>query len=420
MKVAIIGMPKTGTTALYESIKKELPANTVTSFEPKTLRELNYVINSQQDNALTKIMFGRLSEINFKCESFDKVIIIVRDPRDYLISSLLYKFDNPNLAKNEDKFNQILELFRRKQSNPKSISLTELYGAFDNNSQWDKHLKLYYELIEFINMSNAHVLKYEDFAGNQLSDLSDYLGFSVQNERKLTGWTSKIQRKGVSGDWKNWFTAADLYLKDIFFPVMDTLGYKDWELSGNPIIEKEYSIDYISKLTVQNLSDPTKSQLVTPEYIDNLYSAAKDNKVIPIVRLALLKLEGKHLEPDLVGAMFLLRKASEMGSSRAQREFGKLILENCHDNMKALGLGAEYYFTQAIGENDPESCYYLGNMFLQGNSIPINVNEAFKLFLQGSELGSKSCMRKLAMCYEKGIGTNRDKDLAKHWLKQRS
>jgi hypothetical protein len=422
MKIAIIGMPKTGTTALYESIKKVLPENTTTSFEPKTSQELNYVLNSQQESALTKIMFGRLADINFKCEPFDKVIVIVRDPRDYLISSLLYKFDNPNLAKNEHRYNEILDLFKRKQLDPKTISLTELYSAFDKENQWDKHLSLYHELIEFINNNNnnnVNVLKYEDFADNQLHELSDYLGFSVQNERQLTGWTSKIQRKGVSGDWKNWFTGKDLYLKDVFFPVMDVLGYKDWSMIDGPVIEKEYSIDYITKLTVQNLSDPTKSQAITPEYIENLYSAAKDNKVIPIVRLALLKLEGKYLKSDLVGAMFLLKKASEMGSTRAQREFGKLILENCSDNMKALGLGAEYYFAQAVEDNDPESCYYLGDIFLKGNVVPTNDSKAFELFLRGSELGSKSCMRKLAMCYEKGIGTHIDTHLAKHWLDQR-
>ncbi|MPW28740.1 hypothetical protein F9L16_06945 [Agarivorans sp. B2Z047] len=420
MKVAIIGMPKTGTTALYESIKNCLPVGTTTSFEPKNSNELQYVTNSQQPDALTKIMFGRLREVNFQVNEFDKVIVIVRDPRDYLVSSLLYKFDSPNLAKNRAKYNAVLNLFERKQNDPKSISFSALFNSFGEEHSWDKHLDLYYNLSAFIESNSIHLLRYEDFAVGNLTCLSNYLGLKVVNERELTGWTSKIKRKGVSGDWKNWFTSDDLYLKETFKPVMDKFGYSDWTLPEKPVIEKEYSLDYIRKLTEQNQVDPTKTQAVTKDYINNLYSAAKDNKVIPIVRLALLKLEGKYIDKDLLGALLLLIKASEMGSVRANRELGKLILETSPDNMKAIGLGAEYYFMKAVESNDPESCFFLGEMNLQGKDIDVNHDLAFKLFLKGAELGSKSCMRLLAHCYRNAIGVDRSESEANNWLDKRT
>ena len=421
MKIAIIGMPKTGTTALYESIKAELPVGTATSFEPKSKSELNYLLSEKRDSVLTKIMFTRLNDIDFNVGLFDKTIVIVRDPRDYLVSSLLYKFDDPSICKNKNKLASLISLFEKKQEDPKQVSFTELYRSFSETEiNWDSHLKLYVDLIRFIEKNDVFVLKYEDFADDRLESLNKYLSLSVKNKRELEGWTAKIQRKGTSGDWKNWFTSKDLYLQNVFNLVMGTLGYTDWKLPDNPIIEKKYSVDYIQKLIAANHSDPTKSQKITPEYINNLYSAAKDNKVIPLTRLALLKLEGKSVEYDLLGAFVLLKKAAAMGSVRAQREVGKIILSNCTDNLKAIGEGADYYFFLAEKQNDPESCYFLGEMYLKGNLIEENDDLAFHYFLKGAELGSKSCMRRLAYCYEKGVGVDQNEVLKNEWLAKRA
>ena len=423
MKIAIIGMPKTGTTALYESIKLELPAGTATSFEPKNKAELDYLLSEKRDAVLTKIMFTRLNDIEFDVNNFDKTIVIVRDPRDYLVSSLLYKFDDPTVSKNKDKLSSLICLFEKKQANPSEVSFTELYRGFNGGVakiNWDTHLKLYVDLLKFIEKNDVFLLKYEDFATDSLDSLNEYLSLSVKNKRELEGWTAKIQRKGTSGDWKNWFTIEDLYLQEVFNNVMTSFGYTDWILTDNPIIEKKHSLEYIQKLIEANQSDPTKPQEITPQYIENLYSAAKDNKVIPLTRLALLKLEGKSIEYDLLGAFIMLQKAAAMGSVRAQREVGKIILSNCSDNLKGTGEGADYYFFQAEKQDDPESCYFLGEMNLKGEVIIKDYDLAFKYFLKGAELGSKSCMRRLAHCYEKGIGTDINESLKNEWLARKA
>jgi hypothetical protein len=421
MKVAIIGMPKTGTTALYESIKLELPLDTVTSFEPKNKSELSYVLTEKRDNALTKIMFTKLNDVDFRVEEFDKTVVIVRDPRDYLVSSLLYKFDDPKICKSNEKLKYLISLFKVKQERPDQISFTKLYSAFsDTEINWNLHLKLYKNLLKFIEKQNVFVLKYEDFAYDLLQPLNYYLGLTVKNKRKLEGWTAKIQRKGTSGDWKNWFTKDDLYLREVFLDVMSKLNYSDWDLSPKPVIEDKYCLGYINKLIEANTTDPTKSQEITPEYIENLYSAAKDNKVIPLTRLALLKLEGKSVEPDIFGALLMLKKAASMGSVRAQREIGKIILRDCPDNLKALGEGADYYFNLAAAQDDPESCYFLGEMYLKGEAVVQSNNIAFNLFLKGAELNSKSCMRLLADCFKHGIGTEKNEELKEKWLARRA
>lgn len=414
MKVAIIGLPKTGTTALYESIKAKLPRDADCSFEPKTLNEVEYLLNGNNENVLAKFMFGKVLELGFDGTGFDKVVVIVRDPRDYLVSSLLYRFDNPTISKDIQRYSELLKKFETKQKKPSSISFTSLSNEFGPEN-WDKHLELYYKLLGYIKNNDVHVLRYEDFCDNQLQELSEYLGVEITNKRELTGWTSKIQRKGKSGDWKNWFTDDDLILESVFGGLCAELGYDDWQLPKSQVIEKEYSIDYIKKLAAANEVDPTKSKAVTKEYIENLYSAARDNKQVAILKLGIMKLAGEELEQDILGAFMLLKKAAEMGSARGAREVGKIILERTKDNMAAIGLGADFYFEKAVELEDPESCYYLGQMFQVGSVVDKNDQKAFSLFLKGAELGSKSCMRKVAVCYRKGLGTKVSEENASFW-----
>ena len=86
-KIAIIGLAKSGTSALYSSIKQALPEPRRLVFEPQTPLELNYLTNQNKENALTKIMFTSLGACKFNPEKFSDNIFIVRDPRDTLAES---------------------------------------------------------------------------------------------------------------------------------------------------------------------------------------------------------------------------------------------------------------------------------------------------------------------------------------------
>lgn len=116
----------------------------------------------------------------------------------------------------------------------------------------------------------------------------------------------------------------------------------------------------------------------------------------------------------------MLKKAASMGSPRAQREIGKIILEKCTDNLKALGEGADYYFGLAVEQDDPESCFHLGEMYFSGKYIEHSNEKAFQLYLKGARLNSKSCMRRLAQCYSKGLGVEKNEEMGAKWLERRS
>jgi hypothetical protein len=64
-----------------------------------------------------------------------------------------------------------------------------------------------------------------------------------------------VVRKKSTGDWRHWFTVEDIDLaKSAYLPYMEALKYdcEDWSLDKNPVIEPQYSSDYMQKIARQN------------------------------------------------------------------------------------------------------------------------------------------------------------------------
>jgi hypothetical protein len=60
-----------------------------------------------------------------------------------------------------------------------------------------------------------------------------------------------VIRKKATGDWRHWFTEDDIkLLKPTYTPYMEFIGYDctDWKPNANPIIEPEYSSEYMQRL----------------------------------------------------------------------------------------------------------------------------------------------------------------------------
>jgi hypothetical protein len=91
MKIVVAGLGKTGTTALFCKLKQAMPPDTLCLFEPRGYRApSNHVAH-----ILAKDLFGYDKTINVASfQSFDKRILMVRDPRDTLVSRVLYDIYN--------------------------------------------------------------------------------------------------------------------------------------------------------------------------------------------------------------------------------------------------------------------------------------------------------------------------------------
>ena len=119
---------------------------------------------------------------------------------------------------------------------------------------------------------------------------------------------------------------------------------------------------------------------------------------------------------------------------------GRKLLEECENAKYGVGyanLGVGYfkglygypkdeykafdYFKAAANNNHPSACWMIGNMIIKGK-IGSNTNEdyktAIKYFEKAKSLGNIAAINSLGLCYQEGIGVNKDIDKALKLFKE--
>ena len=250
MKILIYGLPKSGTSAIFSLIKSSQVEECVFLFEPDNLTLCNE-INTK--HLLVKTLVGQRNEALF--DQFEKKILIIRDPRDWLISTFLYTTAIHTIFKNNGWVSALLRLLSKKQEDTSSISFHELISyKVKNHSPWIDNLLL--SDVVFKNYINFHkanpdyfVLKYEDFINRDLAELEQYLGLKLTGSTNVGEELKRVERTKSYGDWKQWFTIKDVdYYKPILKEFMDRYGYTDWELPSNQKVSSAHGSTYVLRL----------------------------------------------------------------------------------------------------------------------------------------------------------------------------
>lgn len=169
-----------------------------------------------------------------------KTFFILRDPRDIVVSwyfSLRYSH-SPNVLINDIK--KQLDKLCFSEGLKYSIDKLEEVGLFEVQRSWTSIPR---------NLENIKVFYYEDFVKNNFSFLKDifsYLDISM-SEKEFTSLCNKYSfekisggrksgledinshyRKGVSGDWKNYFEVSTIaHFKDVTKDLLEVLGYAE-------------------------------------------------------------------------------------------------------------------------------------------------------------------------------------------------
>jgi hypothetical protein len=233
MKILIAGMAKTGTTALFYKVKHAFPTSPRCLFEQRT-----YVPHAIDDRlgVLAKIIVSPHGYWDYKSfEGFDKIILLVRDPRDRMISELLFvPATDPELWKSK-KLASYLQILRRKEKDPSLVGVVEIFKALwrfqgyaFSHSKLTSYLKRgqsfflqYHE-----DHPNAFVLRYEDLIDDNLQALESYLGLSLPHGNQVEKLHSYIGRTKGAGFWKQCFLPADVrYFASTLQPYMQQYGY---------------------------------------------------------------------------------------------------------------------------------------------------------------------------------------------------
>lgn len=267
MNVLVFGQGKSGTTVIAKTIQHSLPG-AVFLMEPKTEAALT---RPGTAHTVVKILHGQwqknlpgLTTVlrNESSAHFDRIVKIIRDPRDQAISSFLYNFFNlarPGGATAE-QLDEVVALVRAKEQSPQQISFASLCAEVNRIMRWRNYSsawlmtesgqvtnRAFWEFLVSLGDS-GHVVRYESFIQGDLRGLESYLGFRLSRRREV-GEYERTRRSAASGNWREFFTPEDVaILRPLTAELLAEMGYPDWQLRPVEHLNPEHFSGYLTRL----------------------------------------------------------------------------------------------------------------------------------------------------------------------------
>jgi len=266
LKILVVGKAKTGTTYLSKLIQHSLP-DCRYQMEPKDPKFLfDLYADESNDNLVTKIIFEHwdkspnvrmamlMDELPFV---YNKKILIVRDPRDELVSRLLYIVkplkDQGKLT--GESLTEWLGVLNRKEESPGEVSLDYMITSLDRIfgtsflDAFTRHLTSFSAFFR-AKPRSLFAIRYEDVVDGKLDRLEEYLDFKIQGDVQHDAYIKQTKRSGGYGDWRRFFTQEDVEnLAPIMQEYMSQIGYSDWNLDTVEKLDSRTVSEYVKSLT---------------------------------------------------------------------------------------------------------------------------------------------------------------------------
>jgi hypothetical protein len=247
-RILLLGIGKSGTTALMTALSQSLALPYV--MEPKNLNNLDY-----GSSFIVKKLVDTFSEPEIDClPNFDRIVFVVRDPRDALVSRILYQpYKLPAFA-DDGAVRRYISILERKIEAPDSVPLIGIINELREISGY-RTLKtvtiIQNKFMHIYNLfqHNALLIHYEDFIDGKIGALESYVGSNIIGSVQVEDKFQRVVRSRGYGDWKNWFTSKDKkFLDDKFKDFYIKFGYAPEETKSAPTIDRDLSINYIVKV----------------------------------------------------------------------------------------------------------------------------------------------------------------------------
>ncbi len=252
MHYLVAGQGKSGTTALFACLQQSLPSDTYTSFEPRRPEQIATVFEvTGAANTLSKVKLQYLDDPMVDVSRFDKTVLIVRDPRDMLVSRLLYGFYEYQQLDLPQEYEQACELLRAKVDDPDSVGFYDLLVALDHlkGRSPATGAKAQRRPIEFVRRHSPFVVKYEDFVDGNLETLQAWSGMRLVRDIDVGDRLRRVERSKSHGEWPEWFTDDDLRrVNTEWEQYMEFFGYEPVTVSkASKRIPPETSTRYVQR-----------------------------------------------------------------------------------------------------------------------------------------------------------------------------
>ncbi|MEZ5479921.1 MAG: hypothetical protein R3E95_21300 [Thiolinea sp.] len=277
MNVLVIGAAKTGTTIVSKTIRNGI-IDADYHMEPQDSRFFMHESVPGDRSHVVKIIFEHwderpnlrkaivLNELPFK---FDKIIFIVRDPRDEILSRVMY-FMYPwvsehRLDGNEERVRRWIAFIRKVEQEPVLYSFQEIIEFLGKNfssgvglSRKTQALKLYRDFMLSVG-EQVYVLKYEDFIQSEWQGLESYLGFPLSIKSDSRQQHHRTRRSSSFNNWKELFKPVDVdFFRKEWGDIMLAQGYTDWELEPVPHLSSDNYSGYLERLLDELSTDQAK------------------------------------------------------------------------------------------------------------------------------------------------------------------
>jgi hypothetical protein len=251
MRVLIVGEGKSGTTALLRSVSSAIGEPTEL-FEPQLMTEADIEPPSL---VVKKLLLNWKANENHLLERFEKRIFIVRDPRDRLVSHLLYDAYNKADVLDRTQRERWLTLLGRKTRNPAGTPFVRLINAWWRLTRSD----LMSHYVRSLDRSTGFMrrvggefftLSYEDYVDGNFDAVNEYLGLDLQ-PGVVKGSESRVSRSSTHGEWRRWFTDIDV---EVFRPMthdwqrLHGYDHRDWALPEPSALDPATTVDYVRGL----------------------------------------------------------------------------------------------------------------------------------------------------------------------------
>lgn len=329
--ILIYGLQKTGTTGMYNTVKQALApaaADYYFLFEPSTPAAIRSVRRADPTvGVLAKVIAHRTRQ-SFPFASFQRRVMMVRDPRDTVISTLLFKpLIRSTVGLDMSLHEQFIAALERKEKDPGSTSVTELLelGASlgYKNATPARAVEIQETLIATGDEHEFHPLSYERFVDGDLDEVSEYLDIPLQVSRPdTTTWLDHISRSRDHGAWRHWFTPADVdHYRPYFANFLTRFGYgDDWDLASPQVIDPATSSVHVRNSLAKRrgeLQDVNRGDEVESGFdLHTQYTMAVDGSVSAAIAVAehLLALDRGYTK----SARYWAHRAEMQGSEQAE------------------------------------------------------------------------------------------------------